>query len=307
MYHFIINPGSRTGKGIKIWHTIENHLKERQVSYDSHFTSPKFSATKIMEKICEKDTGIKRIIILGGDGTFNEAINGLSTNQVEQVYFGYIPTGSSNDFARSLRLPKDPLVGLNNILSAGHFLTLDIGELTMDSIPRKFVVSSGVGFDAAICRASNKSKLKLYLNHIGLGKFIYVVKAVTQLVLSPFMDGEITVDDNKKNTYHKIFFVTSMIQLYQGGGLKFAPDANPADGKLSVCIAHGMSRFKLFFMLLRLVAGKHGGVKGIELLHCTNLSIKLQKKADVHTDGEYPGSYTNYEVSCLKGKLKLMV
>lgn len=308
MYHFIINPGSRTGTGIKTWQVIEKELNDNHVPYSFYFTRLHTSATKIVRGICKQNDGEIKLIILGGDGTFNDAMNGISDEKLDQVHIGYIPTGSSNDFARSLKLSKDPLIGLHNILSSKSLMYFDIGSLTLDSKDNyKFIVSSGIGFDAAICRASLISKLKLILNLIGLGKFIYMVKAVSALFTTPYMDGVVKVDNQKEQSYEKIFFITSMIQTYQGGGLRFAPDADPTDGKLSVCIVHGLSRWKLFIMLLHLLGTKHGKLKGVELFDCNTIEVRLLKPADVHMDGEYPGKHMDYKMSCLPAKLRLMV
>lgn len=307
MYHFIINPGSRTGKGIKAWHVIEDHLIDHKINYNYYFTKPDLSANKIVSKISKKP-GDKKIIILGGDGTINEAINGLEDFQLNNTYIGYIPTGSSNDFARSLMLSKDPLVGLEQILSSKEFLALDLGKVKVgESEEYKFIVSSGAGFDATIVKSANRSKLKTFLNLIGLGKFIYIIKAVSSLFLSPYNQATVIIDNQEVKSYKKLFFLISMNHKYEGGGIVFAPDANPQDGKLSVCIVHGLSRWKLLLMLVHVLVGKHEGLKGVELFNCSSMEVKLENTWNLHTDGEFLGTYPAYSISCIPEKLKLLV
>lgn len=308
MYHFIVNPGSKTGKGIKIWQTIEKYLITYNIAYSYYFTNPKVSITEIINKISKKSEQNKKIVILGGDGTLNETVNSLTDEELENTYIGYIPTGSSNDFARSLKISMDPIVALKQILSSDNYLALDIGKLKIsDNKEVKFVVSSGSGFDANTVKLANMSKIKTTLNFFGLGKFAYILKAISSLFRSPFSNGIITVDGNDVRAYDKMFFVISMIQSYEGGGVKFSPDADPTDGQLSICIAHGLSKFKIIVALLHVLAGKHRGLKGIELFNCKSMDVKLDKTWDLHTDGEYPGSYNSFSVTCLPGKLKLLI
>jgi diacylglycerol kinase family enzyme len=77
MYHFIINPKSSSGKGIKYWWTVKSELDNKLVSYTATFTRYPGHATEIARQICESNADIKNIVILGGDGTVNEVINGI--------------------------------------------------------------------------------------------------------------------------------------------------------------------------------------------------------------------------------------
>ena len=105
-YHFIVNPKSRSGMGEMIWTMIEPELKKRRVDYQRYLTEKRRHAEKIAAGITA-DEQEHMIVVLGGDGTVNEVINGIRIP--EKVTLGYIPIGSSNDFARGLNIPKDPM------------------------------------------------------------------------------------------------------------------------------------------------------------------------------------------------------
>lgn len=306
MYHFIINPHSRSQKSLKVWSVVKKELENRQIHYEAYYTRYVLHAAEIADEICKSGTGVKKIIILGGDGTVNEVINGIP--DFDKVLLGYIPSGSSNDLARSLQLPKDPLEGLNRILTPTNFKYVDIGEISMTGATRsrKFAVSTGAGFDAAICEEILQTNLKKFLNKFGLGKFSYLVVAIKQLVSAPFINGTITIDGKVTKSYKKILLVTSMIHKYEGGGLKLVPTANPSDGKLSVCIVSGLSRGKLFFLLPTLLIGKHIYFKGVNTFHCKTLEIHTELPAKVHVDGEFPGSFEHFKISCAPKQLRIM-
>lgn len=306
MYHFIVNPSARGKKGNSSWQVVLDYLTEKGIDFAYYFTNPDVPTDNIIKNIY-KTPGKKKIVILGGDGTLNSVVNGLSDEELDKAYIGYIPTGSGNDFARSLKLSKDPLTNLKRILHSKNVLSLDIGQLTANNKEFKFVVSSGAGYDGMVCKLANESKIKSVLNLLGLGRFIYIIQAVNALFKSPFAKGRLIIDGEKVINFNKMFFVISTIHLYEGGGISFAPDASPTDGKLSVAIAHSMSRFQLVIMLLHVLVGKQSKLKGVELFNCTHIQVELDKEWVLHIDGEYPGTFNSFEVICLAKKLKLMV
>jgi YegS/Rv2252/BmrU family lipid kinase len=307
MYHIIVNPSSRGKNGIKLWQIIEGFLIDNNIDYSYYFTNPNVSTLKILNKVYKSNNQDVKLIILGGDGTINDVINSLSVQQLDKTSIGYIPTGSSNDFARSLRIPNDPIYNLKKILNSKTHLRLDIAKITSNNKEIKYAVSSGVGYDAFICKQANESKAKTVLNFIGLGKFIYLLKAVGSLFKSPFNNGKVIVDGKEVKSFEKMFFLVSMIQLYEGGGINFAPGANPTDGLLSVCVAHGLTRPQLFVMLLNVLTGSHTKFKGVELFKCSSIKVQLDKPWIMHTDGEIPGAFDSFEIRCLPQKFKLMV
>ncbi len=102
-YIFIVNPKSRTGQGELLWSQLEPELKKRRVSYEVRMTGRKKDAERIATEITA-DEEEHTMIVLGGDGSLNEVINGIKNPS--KVTLGYIPTGSSNDFARGMGMPK---------------------------------------------------------------------------------------------------------------------------------------------------------------------------------------------------------
>ena len=308
MYHFIINPKSSSGKGIRHWWTVKRELDKREIPYTAIFTRMEGHATEIAEEICSKFSGIKNIVILGGDGTVNEVINGIKIYQ--DVLLGYIPSGSSNDLARSLKIAKDPIKALNSILKPTHYQYLDHGRIEFPSIdvsPRKFACSSGIGYDASVCYEVASSPLKKRFNRFGAGKFIYLAIAIKQLLTVKPANGTIIIDGIKKDTYDKILLVSSMIHKYEGGGLAMAPHADPTDGKLSVCLVHGLSRLKVIFLLPTILFGKHIYVKGVETFDCATIEIKTDRNLAVHTDGEIPAISSHIKVSVVPEKIRMIL
>jgi YegS/Rv2252/BmrU family lipid kinase len=308
MHYFIINPKASSGKGIRYWWTVKSELDKSNVDYTAVFTRYAGYATKIAEQICQKTSGIKNIVVLGGDGTINEVINGI--HNYKNVLLGYIPSGSSNDLARSLKISRNPLIALSHIMKPSRYQYLDHGIIEfMDSDipPRKFSCSSGIGYDAAVCREVSLSPLKKKLNRYGAGKYIYYAIAIKQIFTMKHVNATVIVDGIKKYSFKNMLTISSMIHKYEGGGLMMAPDANPSDGKLSICLAHGLSKRKIVLLLPALYIGKHTIFKGIETFDCSSIEIMTDQPLAVHTDGEVPILSSHIKVNIVPDKIRMIL
>lgn len=107
MYYFIVNPNSRSGRGRSIWNEIHQQLMLRGVDFQYCLTRYSGHAAEIASDACALGTESEPVYIIavGGDGTIHEVLTGIT--DFDRVVFGYIPTGSGNDFCRSMRLPFD--------------------------------------------------------------------------------------------------------------------------------------------------------------------------------------------------------
>lgn len=306
MYHFIINPHSCTGKGLHTWHQIKAELDRLSVPYESYLTTHPGHGKELAENLFTQHAGILKVVIVGGDGTLNEIINGIPA--MERAHIGYIPAGSSNDLGRSLGLSKNPIANLTRILNSSSIHLMDIGlASTPDGkLHNRFLVSSGHGYDAYVCVEALRSPLKTFLNHLRLGKLTYIIIAIMQLFARPFMEGMISADGSEFKHYKKLLLITSMIQKYEGGGMKMSPSADPNDGKLSICFVHGLSKLRILTLLPFLLFGKHTGFNGVETFDCEELRVKLTTPHAIHLDGECPGRYNEVTVTCLPNKIQLL-
>ena len=104
MFHIIVNPQSSTGRGKSKWEKIEQHFVKSGAAYKVHYSSPANS----IEKICGELTSTGEectLVILGGDGTMNAAVNGI--RDFERTKVGFIQTGTGNDLVKGLGISSD--------------------------------------------------------------------------------------------------------------------------------------------------------------------------------------------------------
>lgn len=308
MYHIITNPVSRSGRGLKIWkEQIEPALNRGSIAFQSYFSEKAGDVPGIASSIFASATEWPlHIIVLGGDGTINETISGLP--DPSQVILGYIPTGSSNDFARDLNIPKSPSAALDLILHSGKPFPMDIGTVTYeDNQTRRFCVSCGMGYDAAVCEEALHSKMKNFLNRIGLGKLTYLGIALKQLIAAKAVSGRLTLDDNDPIDMGTMLFTTCMIHRFEGGGFMFSPNADATDGLLDMCAVGDLPKWLILFALPSAFTGKHYKVKGITPYRAKELTIEASSPLWVHTDGEVTRKATRIHVSCEQQKLNIIL
>ncbi len=301
-YTFIINPNSRSGKGGMVWEIIQPELLKRGISYEYYYTNHIGHATTIVDQITS-DGEEHNLIVLGGDGTLNEVVNGI--RQLDKVTLGYIPSGSGNDFARGMKLSKEPLRALETILSPSEIKKVDIGLLSKAGKDRRFAISAGIGFDAAICHQVAVSKYKYILNKLKMGKLSYVFVALNRLFHDPTVNAEVFLDNQSSRTFKNVYFIAVMNQPFEGGGFKFCPKAKADDHKLDVIVVSSLPRLVVLMLLPTALKGWHTIVPGITILQGEKVSVVMDHPLAIHTDGE--PSYLRNAISAQLLKEQLRV
>lgn len=330
MYHFIINPASSSGKGLRIWNRVEVILKEEKIRYKAHILQNAEEVTKLVGKLT--DTGLSQtesislhnvdlvaesqevqechLVVLGGDGTLNAVLNGIRS--FEHTLLSCIRTGSGNDFARNMGIDKDIRQALYGILYHKEEIVLDYGEITYQldggmaehgQLPqtRRFIISSGIGYDADICEEVSRSRLKKTLNKIHLGKLVYVAIGVKQIFTRKVTGSVVYMDETKAVSVPDLFFVAGMIHEREGGGIPFCPHADPADGFLDICLVRNMPKWKLLIAVVLVYAKKHYIFQNITEHRCKKIKIKTEKPQWFHMDGETPCRAAEVTWECKQG------
>ena len=304
MYYFIMNKTSgRKSSGIsasEIRKICEAHGAAYRI-YATEYAGHTGELCSRIEHIKDDD---KTVIIVGGDGSLNEAVNGF--RDISGLKFGIIPGGSGNDFARGLGIKGDSETILKSILDNGAETPVDLGRVTADGcISRLFCVSSGFGLDALVCKKVDEGKLKKVLNSVCLGSLTYTLETVITLFTMRIFSLK-AASDNAEFSVKKVIYCAQMNTPFEGGGVPMAPGASARDGKLSACMAAEVPRIKTFFYLPLLLKAKHENLKCFRLFESCRVSYELSEPAALHTDGEYLGEAKSLVYETLPGKLRLV-
>lgn len=320
MFHFIVNPAGASGRTGRIFRKLEEEIRHTGAEYQVHYSTRVFGIEKICRDLTERYEN-PDLVIVGGDGTMNEAVNGIS--DISAVRVGYIPAGSGNDLGKSIGLPADRSALLHTILEGQTRRRMDVGQTEFftvyDLIPgspeafrqgtpviRRFNVSSGIGFDAHICQKAEASPLKKTLNRIYLGKLIYLSVAANVIMTEKKVPFEIITDSGTRQ-YPDCLFAVAMNQPYEGGGFRFCPQADDHDGKLSVCTADHVRQVDFFRIFPYAYSGNHLKFEGIEAFDTETMEIRTAVPLWVHTDGETACCSDHVRMSIMKQQLKLLM
>ena len=183
------------------------------------------------------------IVVVGGDGTMNEVVDGIVS--CDMVTLGYIPVGTGSDLARGLRLSRRPMRELRRIFKARRIRQIDYGVIAYgDDVlrHRRFIVSAGIGLDAEVCQHMQRSAIKNICNRIHLRRLSYRILGFIQYLKAKPIRGYILLDGTRRVEFNYIYFISAQIQPCEGGGFWFAPKADSSDGNLEVCIVSHASK-----------------------------------------------------------------
>lgn len=287
-YHFIINPIAGSGHAKQVWPKIEQILQTGNILYsfeESKYAGHTEKLTRLHALNHPKDV----IVLLGGDGTLHEAVNGLHKHTKISATLAYIPCGSGNDFARGLAIPSDPLKALDNILNARAPRLVDIGHYheKIRNESAFFTNNIGIGFDAQVVYLTNHSPLKRLLNKYHLGFLSYA--ALFFKALKKQKTFRLIVSSSKgTQIFDQAFLCTTTNHPYFGGGVALMPKAKINDGKLDLVVIEKKktSTFLRLFLLMILPGHLHIFSRHVHHLQVDKLKLTTILPEHGQADGE---------------------
>src|SRR6476619_5817041 len=253
---------------------LASSLESLGLKVDLRFTSGPGDAAEIASRVARN--GSSDVIVAGGDGTINEAIQGLAGTNAR---LAIIPRGTANVLARELGLPLDDEQALQ-IAAEGKtreiYLGLAIDETTNER--RHFVLMAGIGLDASVVKGV-QPKLK---KRIGKGAFwISGLSHLADWNPKPFI---LEIDGHK---YASTFAAIGKAAKY-GGDLAITPGARLDQPAFEICIIDTRSRLRYLRLLSH--AMRNGMPRNApEVKFVTAVSVKAHGDAHVQIDGELIG------------------
>lgn len=270
MIDFIINPKAGGNDGAKIKKALpklEKRLLERGQEYLIHMTQCPNQATTLTQTLIAN--GATKIVVVGGDGTLHEVINGFS--DFERVSLGIIPCGTGNDFAQALNLPLDPVKALDIILD-GTPKYVDF--MQMPTVRGLNVI--GMGIDVDVLKRYQAQKKKT--------KFKYTTCLIKTLFNFDYAQFDSHVNGKVEN--HRSFIACIANGYRYGGGIPICPPANPTDKTLDFVTVSEIKGLKIVGAFLKLKAGKLLTLKQAKHQQIKQIKITTNGSYTVNVDGE---------------------
>jgi len=241
-WFFIINPKAGNGDFEKVWREIEGLALAQGIAYEAHFTTAQNDGcNKVKECIAR---GYRNFIVMGGDGTINEVVNGFfgqSEVLPEQLSMGLISQGTGNDWGRYYQHTSNPAQAFENIISRKS-KQQDVGVITHSiNGERKtsyFANIAGFGFDAQVVKSTNKMMARGRRK-----KSAYLINLLKCLINNKYLNASIQTDSN--SITGEIFSISIGNGRYSGGGMMQTPYAIIDDGLLDITIYHRIPKLRV--------------------------------------------------------------
>ena len=270
----ISNPVAKRASGKKVA-MASYFLQSKGYDVTVRFTEKQGDAEHLAKAALDDSPRI--VIAAGGDGTFNEVVNGIAGSDTPVAI---LPLGTTNVLAKELDIPED-VHGAMSAAVGNTAKTVYLGRIALTKSPAKsrlFLVMAGIGLDGSAVLGVNDSIKKIS----GKGSYLYSgfktwLKSVQE---------ELVFQVNG-STFRGYSAVIGNAAKY-GGHFKITPDARLIDPNLYICIFHGRKRSDMVRYVLGIVTGgRHLKFKDVTYLKAE--SITINGKAHIQLDGDYYG------------------
>ena len=278
MFHIIVNPTGGKGKSLKALEKTEKLLNEAGVEYEVHKTERKGHATEIVRELSK--TPDTTLVVLGGDGSFNEVLNGIENFQ--NITLGLVPCGTGNDFVSASGHPQKVEDAVKLILE-GNAQYIDFIQLD----DRRCLNVLGAGMDVDVLQkyATMKpfhGKVKYYAS------LIYVLLHLKWHRLKFTIDG-------KELGERSTFMIGIGNGKSIGGGIPICPNGVVDDGKLSIVVINEVKKSLIPRELPGFLKAKHIGKPYTEQYEGEYVKIEVLDDSMFEADGEIFGGK---EINC---------
>lgn len=220
------------------------------------------------------------LVVIGGDGTVNEVVNGVAGMPVE---IAVLPGGTGQDFGRTHGIPSRFEDAVRVVLG-GQTLTIDLGRVVLESgTSRLFANVGSAGMSGAVARRANSMTKALG----GRATFFY---ALTREFLAwQNTDVVVELEDGvrREGPMHDVIVANGN---WHGGGMKLAPDARQDDGAFDVVTIGDVNKLDFLTTAPKLYSGRYLAHPKVELLRSSSVAITAAEPLPLEVDGEPIGT-----------------
>jgi diacylglycerol kinase (ATP) len=228
--------------------------------------------------------GATRLVVVGGDGSVNEVVNGIVG--APGVELAVVARGTGWDFVRTFDIPRD-LDAAIDVALHGEVREIDAGAVTYRTWAGAegrtyFANVASAGISGAIARRANDSSKALG------GKVSYYW--ATLAVFVGWQTGEMTVTVGAETRSGRMIDAMICNGRFLGGGMMMCPEAEPDDGLFDVMLIGDVTKRDLAFVLPKTYKGKHLPHPRLEILRGSTVTVDAPEPLPIELDGEQPGT-----------------
>ncbi|MFI3278088.1 MAG: diacylglycerol kinase family protein [Rikenellaceae bacterium] len=300
----VINPVAGKGKGLSDYPQISKLLRDADILCESVFTERKFHAVELAVDAIKR--GHRKIIVVGGDGTLHEVVNGIFIQKEvkpTEILLAVIAVGTGNDWARSFGTPTKYSDAIRSIKAENSFIQ-DVGAVSYEEShfrqTRYMANVSGAGFDAMVQREF------MHLRNRGkTTKWDYVWSMFRAFFKYKPTGVKVWVDDEL--IYNNLLFSAAIgICKFNGGGMQQLPEAVADDGLLDISLIKPIHFWHILFRMRLLFNGGFYRIRHVVQARGAKIRIESTPEISVEVDGELLGQ-TPLEFTVLHQAIRIVV
>ncbi|MCI8511230.1 MAG: diacylglycerol kinase family lipid kinase [Lachnospiraceae bacterium] len=306
MYQFIVNPSAGAGRGYRIWKKLERQLENDSQEYQVFFTEKQGDAAGIAKSLTADKDEAKIIVVVGGEGTYNEVLNGLSFRGL--LTLGYVPAGFRNALSKGFQSFWQVKRQIRRILRPKYYRFLDYGVMTSggdEIFSRRFAGRCGIGLDAAVCHNLLCCPARTQMCRAHLHRTLTLLLGVKQLFLAKPAKGYLLFDGTKRVEFNHIYFISCRVHQEEKRK-KGAEFVGAGDGKLKVYVASASKKRRMLPMLFHVLAGLPKKARGVRIFECGEVQVHLNRPLAVHVDGESCLCQQDLEIRCIPNRIRMI-
>jgi diacylglycerol kinase (ATP) len=302
----VVNPIAGNGRAHGLAPRIETWLAERDIRARLVETRERGHAERLAA--AAGDLGHDRVVVVGGDGTIQEVVNGLldgagGATVASRPSLGIVPGGSGNDLVRDLILPLDSMAALRVALGTTT-RAVDIARaIDGEGRVRHFHAAGGVGFDAQVAEVMFGHRWPWQRGRVGYF-------ASTFIELLRFHNRRIQVrmetEEGPRQVEQVCLLVAVSNGAYYGGGMQICPGAEMDDGLLDICLAGDLTTIEALRLLPGIYHGAHVGHPKVAFHRASSIRFEGDEGTLVHLDGE-PFGKLPVSIDVIPGALDVAV
>ena len=298
---FVVNPASANGSTRRRWPEIARQAAELGLSGRSLLSDRPGQIAELARSASED--GATLVVAVGGDGTVNEAANGLLQVDAEKrAELATIPRGTGKDFARSFGIPRD-VEGALAVAHSGATRLVDVGHASFTAwdgspVESYFTNFAGAGISGAVAARANTSSKALG----GRVSFFWA----TSTVFMRWRNSEYTVEIDDELRSGKMLEVIAAIGSELAGGMRLTPDADPSDGLFDVVLIGDATKVDFVRTLPKIYRGTYLPHPRAEVVRGRRVRVETAIPLPIALDGEQPGT-TPATFEIVPGALRVRV
>ena len=287
---FLVNPASGNGSTGKRWPELERRAAALGLSGETVVSERPGHLAEVA-----RGAGDALLVVVGGDGTLNEVVNGAAGGGSE---IAVVPAGTGQDFGRTHGIPPrfDDAV---RVALDGDTRTVDLGRVELSDGGERFFANVGsAGMSGAVARRANGMSKALG----GRVTFFY---ALAREFLA-WRNTEVTVrvdGDERRGRMHDVIVANGR---WHGGGMKLAPDASWNDGMFDVVLIGDVNKVDFATTARKLYSGGHVRHPKVDVLRSATVTIDAAEPLPLELDGE-PAGTTPARFEVVPGGLRVRV